>query len=489
MTFVPNSADQSPGYQIHLLIMQFYKTVETTLGTNPPGCARWYFLMGCLYWNSYAVMYPSFPFVDGFDAPRIQMNPQATESECFDFFLQLLAVCYQYLAETELPSLPPIVVPSTARTYAYVQSQFAPAVKAYLDGRRKDGYYTTEPFPFPNKGSYIQVHNGSTQNLNQVLPSPGTWAPLDTHYPDGTHKAQKPLQPYFVKIKNWLSDDQMTAMYEIAEANYPSESLYKTQEQAMVDLQPNLTEDQKLKAEIWAGTTYGLASPPSKLMIFLALVLASNSLPLKESVALLGGMTFSLFHAGICAWGVKYKYLQPRPIQGIRRDYLGKPVVDPITNKVVDGGDWIPYQKSNIYTPPFPDYVSGHSTFSMAVAVFFQMILHSDTIPIGAMVDMSYFQAIADNFDPNKQPTMLSNLCLQPHCSVLDPNLPTGMIELKWNTWTELAREIGYSRITGGIHWSNSNLGGFAIGEWVAIQMIHQLDWNALDLDFSSISK
>jgi len=486
MTFVPNPKDQSPSYQIHLLIMQFNKTVETTPGTNPPGCARWYFLMGCLYWNSCAVMYPSFPFVDGFNAPRIEMNPQATESESFDFFLQLLAVCYRYLAETELPSLPPIVVPSTARTYAYVQSQFAPAVKAYLDGRKKDGYYTTEPYNFPNKGSYIKVQNGSTQNLNQTLPSPSTWAPLDTYYPDGTHKAQKPLQPFFVNIKNWLSTEQMAAMYQIADINYPSEALFKTQEQAMVDLQPNLTEDQKLKSEIWAGPP---SSPPSKLVILLALILASNSLPLKESVALLGGMTFCLFHAGICAWGVKYKYLQPRPIQVVRRDYLGQPVVNPITNQVVDGGHWVPYQESNSYTPPFPDYVSGHSTFSMAVAVFLQMILHSDTIPICATVDMSYFQTIANNFDPNKQPCMFSTVCLQPKSSTIDINLPTSMVELKWNTWTELAREIGYSRITGGIHWSNSNLGGFAIGEWVAVQMIHQLDWDALGLDFSSISK
>lgn len=489
MTFIPNSADPSPGYQIHLLIMQFYQTVENTPGTNPPGVARWYFLMGCLLWNSYAACHASFPFVDGFSVQRVQMNPKATVPEDVNFFLQLLAVGYQYLAETELPSLPPIVVPPNTPTYAYVEAQFAPAVRAYLDARRQDGYYTTEPYHFPNEGSFIEIHNGSTQNLNEVLPSPSTWAPLDTHYPDGTHKAQTPLQPYYSQIRNWLSADQLAAMYQIAEANYPSDALFQTQEQAMVDLQPVLTQDQKLKAEIWAGSTQGLATPPSKWMILLALVLASNSLPLKESVALVGGVTFCLFHAGICAWGVKYKYLQARPIQVIRRDYLGLPVVNPITNEPVDGGDWIPYQQSSLYTPPFPDYVSGHSTFSMAAAVFFQMLLDSDTIPISAMIDMSYFQAIASNFNPNQDPSLLSNLYLQPYCSVLDPSIPSTMLDLEWDTWTGLAREIGISRINGGIHWLNSNLGGFAIGQWVAIQMIRQLDWNALGLDFSSMRK
>jgi hypothetical protein len=68
--------------------MQFLKTVETTPGANPPGISRWYFLMGCLFWNSYSIMYPEFPFVDGFSAPRVKMNPKAPATECFQFFMQ-----------------------------------------------------------------------------------------------------------------------------------------------------------------------------------------------------------------------------------------------------------------------------------------------------------------------------------------------------------------------------------------------------------------
>jgi len=34
----------------------------------------------------------------------------------------------------------------------------------------------------------------------------------------------------------------------------------------------------------------------------------------------------------------------------------------------MDGARWIPYQAATFPTPPFPDYVSGHSTYSAAAA-------------------------------------------------------------------------------------------------------------------------
>jgi hypothetical protein len=34
----------------------------------------------------------------------------------------------------------------------------------------------------------------------------------------------------------------------------------------------------------------------------------------------------------------------------------------------IDGDRWLPYQPATFRTPPFAEYVSGHSTFSMAAA-------------------------------------------------------------------------------------------------------------------------
>ena len=66
----------------------------------------------------------------------------------------------------------------------------------------------------------------------------------------------------------------------------------------------------------------------------------------------------ALADAGIVAWNAKYNYDFWRPITAIREaDSVGNPAVtaDP---------DWLPL----LVTPGFPEYTSGHSTFSGAAA-------------------------------------------------------------------------------------------------------------------------
>lgn len=484
ITTIPNSTDTSAGYKLHLLIMSLYKQWETAPGANPPGASRFYFLFGCLVWNIYAIMNPVFPFVDGFTCVSCNMSPTANEDAQWALFYNMLGVGFQYLKQYELPSLQLLDPPTTP--FPFIKTFFEPAIQAYFLRRSQDGYRTTETYHFPNENYYIEIGTDTVQNLNEYLPSPSTWCPLDTHFEDGHSKRQTPLQPFFSQVQNWFSAAQWETMYDIADTYYPSEGLFQAQEIVMVNLQPNLTEDQKLKAEIWAGSTPGLASPPSKWMILLALVLACNSMRLKESVALIGGIGFCMFHSGVCAWGIKYKYNQARPIQAIRRDYLGQQVFEPINETLVDGGVWLPYQQPILYTPPFPDYVSGHSTFSMACATFFQMILGSDTIPMNADIDCSYFKQISEVFDPLDGTTLLSALYLPPQCSLVDPNLPMVPIYLNWNSWVGLAQEIGISRVTGGIHWENSNLGGLVVGAWVGRQILtaSNIPWDNLGLDF-----
>jgi len=44
----------------------------------------------------------------------------------------------------------------------------------------------------------------------------------------------------------------------------------------------------------------------------------------------------------------------------------------------MDGAQWLPYQLSTFPTPPFPDYVSGHSTYSAAAARILALWTGSD---------------------------------------------------------------------------------------------------------------
>src|SRR5712691_7620361 len=74
--------------------------------------------------------------------------------------------------------------------------------------------------------------------------------------------------------------------------------------------------------------------------------------------------------AAICAWDAKYYYDFWRPVTAIRNGaFDGNPATKPDRN-------W----NSFIITPPFPDYVSGHATFSGAASTVLALFYGSDHI-------------------------------------------------------------------------------------------------------------
>jgi hypothetical protein len=81
---------------------------------------------------------------------------------------------------------------------------------------------------------------------------------------------------------------------------------------------------------------------------------------LAKNASLFAALNVSLADAAIVAWDAKYKFVQPRPDDVIAggiaaRDNFKSTVSDP---------NWQPL----LNTPPFPDYISGHSTFGGAWA-------------------------------------------------------------------------------------------------------------------------
>ena len=111
----------------------------------------------------------------------------------------------------------------------------------------------------------------------------------------------------------------------------------------------------------------------------------------------------------------------------------------------MDGGDWIPYQPSTFPTPPFPECISGHSTFSAAGAEILRRWTHSDDF--GGAVS---FPAGS---------------------SVIEPGMtPATPMTLHWDTFTEAADQAGISRRYGGIHFEAGDLAGRATGRLVGEQ-------------------
>jgi Ca2+-binding RTX toxin-like protein len=91
----------------------------------------------------------------------------------------------------------------------------------------------------------------------------------------------------------------------------------------------------------------------------------------------------ALLDHGIATWDAKYAYDFVRPQSAIRYLYEGEQVeawVGPdLGTGTIDGADWRPYQDVTFVTPPFPEFTSGHSAFSLAAALTLSAFLGDDT--------------------------------------------------------------------------------------------------------------
>jgi membrane-associated phospholipid phosphatase len=109
-----------------------------------------------------------------------------------------------------------------------------------------------------------------------------------------------------------------------------------------------LTPGQKRVADYWADGP-GTVTPPGHWnVIALDLVRAAN-LSTRASARVFATLNTAQADAFVTCWDAKYAYWSPRPVTAIRM--------------LIDSS-WLSY----ITTPPFPSYVSGHSTTSGAAS-------------------------------------------------------------------------------------------------------------------------
>ena len=213
----------------------------------------------------------------------------------------------------------------------------------------------------------------------------------------------------------------------------------------MVDVQDKLSVKQKVIAEYWAdGPSSEL--PPGHWEVFAAFVSARDHHTLAQDVKMFFALANAIHDAAIATWECKRYYDYVRPVTAIRHLFRGKRIRGwtGTTEATIDGEAWRPYQVSSFPTPPFPEFTSGHSAFSMAGAEVLSRFTGSDAF--GA----SY-----------TQPVPLR----------VEPGLATAAgTVLSWSSFSAAAQEAGESRLYGGIHFYEGNVAGLAMGRKVGAQ-------------------
>jgi hypothetical protein len=182
----------------------------------------------------------------------------------------------------------------------------------------------------------------------------------------------------------------------------------------------NRTAEQTRIAWFWADGV-GTQTPPGHWNSVAAQLAEARGLPLVETARLFALLNLALADAGIACWDAKYAYDWWRPVTAIRAaDTDGNPATEP-------DPAWTPL----ISTPPFPDHVSGHSTFSAAAAAVLAAFHGGDEFAFTLRSDGLFG------------------------------------VTRSYGRFSEAAAEAGISRIYGGIHYHSANVDGQALGRAV----------------------
>ena len=180
------------------------------------------------------------------------------------------------------------------------------------------------------------------------------------------------------------------------------------------------TADQTQIARFWADGA-GTVTPAGHWNQIAEEVAQAAGNGVGETARLFAMLNIAMADAAIAAWDAKAFYSFWRPVTAIRAgDTDGNDLTAP-------DPEW----SSLLITPPFPEYISGHSTFSGAAA----------TVLEAAFGDQTSF-------------------------SIGSPGLPG--VTRTFTNFSAAAAEAGCSRIYGGIHYEFSNQDGLATGARLA---------------------
>jgi len=175
------------------------------------------------------------------------------------------------------------------------------------------------------------------------------------------------------------------------------------------------TAEQTQIALFWADGA-GTETPPGHWNSIAQIIADARSNTLEQNARLFALLNMAMADAAICAWDAKYEFHFWRPVTAIA-------FVEPELN-------WMSF----IVTPPFPDYVSGHSTFSAAAATVLPLFYGTEDLPF----------TIGSDFLPG--------------------------VYRSFSTCLDAAEEAAASRIYGGIHFRSASedgvQAGISIGAW-----------------------
>jgi hypothetical protein len=326
--------------------------------------------------------------------------------------------------------------PGPAGSPGAVGIQAARAVLAFRHGDGANQLGDMGPEPRGLAAAYEDWTGYRPANSLARLVDPNRWQPLPT--PDGL--GQRFLAPHWGLVVPFALQAGWELRPRLGPRRRPGRSFLFQAEQVLAD-SAGLTDEHKAIAEYWADGP-GTETPPGHWCLLAQEVSARDGHGLDEDVKLFFALTGALHDAAVVCWEAKRAYDSVRPISAIRFLFAGREVLawggPGLGRRRIRGEQWRPY----IATPPFPEYPSGHSTFSAAAAQVLVRFTGSDRLGASATIP-----AGSSRVEPG--------------------STPAADVVLSWPTFTDAADQAGRSRRYGGIHFRDGDLVGRVLGGMV----------------------
>ena len=311
--------------------------------------------------------------------------------------------------------------------------------KRKRDGSNQYGFRSSDgTTPYQDYTNYQPINSADVNvDINR-------WQPKYFISNDNERYAPGCLTPYWQKVTpiTLESSDQFRSP---PPPEYGSDKLNQQIEE-VVGLQAELTTDQKGLVEFMRDGPKSVQQA-GHWLVLAQLLSEKRDHSLEEDVKMYFLNQITAMDAFIASWDTKMYYDYARPYALVHEYYKDKMIYgwkgyEEGWGKL-KGSEWRPYSPDLFLCPPFPSYVSGHSTVSGACAEALKLYTGSDdfdvTIPF---VAGSYTEKESEWKD----------------------------IELYFPTLSSAAEMAGISRVLGGYHIQEDNIEGLILGRKVANQ-------------------
>ncbi|KAF2075491.1 hypothetical protein CYY_003227 [Polysphondylium violaceum] len=289
------------------------------------------------------------------------------------------------------------------------------------------------------------------------------WQPLRVPLKTGNTSTQNFATPHWSMVKPFgmKVGSQLRPTTPPPYSSGPSLEQLKKSAYELINITAHMTDEIKAISEYWADGPESVL-PPGHWNLFAQWVSQRDQHDIAKDVKLFFMLGNAVMDAGISCWDTKRFYDNARPATMIPYLFNGTKITGwngvCKENVTFDLANWYPYQNIYVYSPPFSDYTSGHSTFSEASAEILRRFTGSDQF--GASITVA------------KGSSTFETSCGYP--------VPSTDVFLQWPTFTDASLQAGYSRRLGGIHYDFSDTAGREVGSKVA-----DLVWKKAQIYFS----